>query len=578
MAESISAQEMARLLDEWVADQHPFNPVFPPSFELSNEQRGEPVAKAALAFTAFTFPGPGNKAASFGPFGAVFDEAQDLLRNVLNEIPDAFGRWHDLSVYVEDPFLVAKLQDLLWLVRYDERQRPVRYAQGAIESYLRFYDEALSLDFAHKQLYLHDLLSRVADLAKEIKAADQFHSPLGERCQAWLESTPGENHIWPIRVAARLLEPYRPANLRDYIRALHEHYAASSDWQRRTLAEGLFELELEMATTDDERSRIREAAAEMFLTEARMSEQAALTLAHLERAGEWARGAAGESRLTREINDLRRTLDLSADLKKISIKTAIPRQDIRQLREWIIEPPDFRESIHRLVDSTASQLQDIDGLRDLMQSARQETRLIDVLPVRHIHPGGFECCRPTSPEERLEKDMAAQHATLAASVAKLWIEASLDAIRDRYGLTPAAITEFITEHGLVGQFEGEKFGRAFRHYWDDDYDSAANVALPHIESALRNIALSVGMSIITLPQEGRRKCGGYKQLGAILSLLKGTLGENTVRMLQYLLVDNHGMNLRDNYAHGIQSETPQTDAAIALWIALWLGCLRPDDS
>lgn len=309
-----------------------------------------------------------------------------------------------------------------------------------------------------------------------------------------------------------------------------------------------------------------------------MSEQAAFTLAHLERAGEWARGAVGESRLTREINDLRRTLDLSADLKKISIKTAIPGQDIRQWREWIIEPPDFRESTRRLVASTEIWLQDLDGLQDRMQSVRQEPHLMDFVQRTYVRPDGSECCHPDSPEERIEKDLAREHATLAVFAAKLWLEASLDAIRDRYALAPAAITEFVTEHGLVGQFEGETFGRAFRHYWDGDYDSAANVALPRIESALRNIALSVGVSIITLPQEGRRsKCGGYKQLGAILPLLKGTLGENAVRMLQYLLVDNHGMNLRDNYAHGIPSEDPQTDAAIALWIALWLGCLHTDD-
>lgn len=309
-----------------------------------------------------------------------------------------------------------------------------------------------------------------------------------------------------------------------------------------------------------------------------MSEQAALTLAHLERAGKWARSAAGESQLTREINDLRRTLDLSADLKKISIKTAIRGQDIQQLRERIIEPPNFRESIRRLVASAASQLQDIDGLRDRMQSARHEPRLMDLVRMTYIRSDGSECCRPDSPEERLEKDLAREHAALAALAAKLWLEASLDAIRERYGLAPGAITEFVTEHGLVGQFEGEKFGLAFRHYWDGDYDSAANVALPRIESALRNIALSAGKSITNLPQEGQGpKCGGYKPLGAILQLLKDTLDENTVRMLQYLLVDNHGMNLRDNYAHGIPSKDPQKDAAIALWIALWLGCLHTGD-
>ena len=576
MSETIDAQEMARLLDEWVAGQHPFDLAFPPSFPLSDEQRSEPIAKAAVAFTAFVFTDRDDKAASFGPFGAVFDEAQDLLANVLKELPEAFGQWHDLSVYVEDPFLAAKLQDLLWLVKHAERQQPGQYARDAIGNYLRFYDSALSRDFTHKQLHLCHLLSRVADLALEINAADQFHGPLGERCQAWLESIPGENHIWPIKVAARLLEPYRPAGLRDYIRALHAHYAASDDRQHRTRAEKLFELKLAMATTDDERSRIREAAAEMFLAEARRSSSATFTLNYLRSAGKWAQGSAGAGRLMREIRGLRSNLDLSADLKKISIKHAIPGQVSRQLREWIIEPPDFRESIRRLVVSTAGQLQDIDGLRDLMQSARQEPRLIDLIRRTHIRPDGSECCHPDSPEERLEKDLAREHAAWAALTAKLWIETSLDAIRDRYGLAPETITEFVTEHGLVGQFEGEAFGRAFRHYWSGDYDSAANVALPRIESALRNIALGADESIINLPRGGQRpKCGGYKPLGAILPLLKDTLGENAVRMLQYLLVDNHGMNLRDNYAHGIQSETPQTDAAIALWIALWLGWPAP---
>ena len=579
MSETINAQEMARILDEWVADQHPFNLRFPPSFEMTDEQRGEPTAKAAEGFVAFIFMGERDKAAPFGPFVAVLGEIQDLLTNIRNEIPDAFGRWHDLSVHVEDRFLAGKLQDLLWLVRYAERQQPARYARDAIESYMLFYDSALSRDFTGKQLHLCRLLSRAADLAKEISASDQFHPAIGERCQAWLESIPVEDHIWPIKVAARLRELYRPTDLRDYIRALHKHYAASGDWQRRTLAEGLFELELAIATTDDERSRVREAAAEMFLAEAHLSEQATFALVHLERAGEWAQGAAGESRLTREINDIRRTLDLTTDLKEVSVEDAIPAQEVRRLREWIVEPQEFRESLRRLVASTASWLQDVDGLRDRMQSARQETRLIDIIPVRHIRPDGSECCRPTSPEERLEKDMAAQHAALAAFAAKFWLAASLDAIRDRYGLAPAAITEFVAEHGLIGQFEGEAFGRAFRHYWSGDYDAAASIALPRIESALRNIALGAGVSIITLPREGRQpKCGGYKQLGAILPLLKGMLGENAVRMLQYLLVDNHGMNLRDNYAHGIPSEDPQSDAAIALWIALWLGFLHTGDS
>ena len=578
MTEPIDAREMARLLDEWVADQHPFNPGFTPSFGLSNKQRLEPLVKAAATFVAFAFMGERDNESYVGPFVPMFDDGPELLEYIKTEHPEAFGQWHDLSVHVEDSFLTAKLQDLLWLVRYAERQQPAQYARDAIESYLRFYDEALSHDFTHKQLHLCHLLSRVAELAKEINAADQFHAALGERCQAWLKAAPGEDHIWPIKVAAKLLGRYRPADLNGYVQTLHAHYAASDSQQYRTLREGLFDLELAMAVTDHERSRVREAAAEMFLAEANRSSNAMFTLAYLRNASDWAQGSTSEGHLMREIRDLRSNLDLSADLQEISVEGTIPAQEVHRQRDWILEAEDFRESLHRLVASTAMWLEDLDGLQDRMQSVRQEPRLIDLASVTYIHPDGFECCHPNSPEERFEKDMAGEHAALAAFAAKFWLATSLDAIRDRYAIEAPTIVKFIGEHGLIGQVEREAFGRAFSHYWRGDYDSAANVALPRIESAIRTIAHAAGAAIISLPTEGRnRRCATYKPLGGILPQLTDALGENAVGMLHHLLIDNHGMNLRNNYAHGIQSEDPQTDAAIALWIALWLGCLRPGD-
>lgn len=577
MTETIDTREMARRLDEWVADEHPFNAGFTPSFGLSDEQRREPIVMAAATFASFAFMGDGDKEAYAGPFVPMFGEAPALLDYIKDEHPEALGSWHDFSVYVEDRFLAAKLQDLLWIIRYTGQQSPVQYARDAIENYLRFYDEALSRDFEYKQLHLHHLLLRVVNLAKEIRAADEFHPAVSERCRAWLLDSSEDTYIWPIRVAARLLEPHRPADLHVYIRALHDSYASSEDQQRRTMRDGLFELELEMAATPEERSQLQDAAAEMFLEEAQRSSSPMFALAHLEQASEWSHGAASESRLVNEINDFRRTLDLSADLQEISVEVPIPGHEVRQLRERIIEPDDYRDGLTRLVESVASDLQDLDDLRDRIQQARDEPRLLDLIPVKHIHRDGFECCSPATPEDRQWKELAGQHRMLAISIAKLWLEDSLDAIRVRYALEPSTMVEFVTQHGLVGQVEGEAFGRAFRHYWSGDYDSAAHVALPRIESTLRDIAHRAGEATILPPNTGRRKCGGYKPLGAILPLLKDELGENAVKMLQLLLVDSHGMNLRNSYAHGIPSKDPQADAAITLWLALWLGFLRSGD-
>ena len=574
MTETVDTREMARLLDEWADAPNPFVPDFQPSFGLSDEQRREPLVQAAAEFASFAFKGDGDKEAYAGPFVPMFGEAPARLDCIKNKHPEALGSWHDFSVYVEDRFLAAKLQDLLWIVRYADQQDPVQYARDAIENYLRFYDEALSRDFEHKQVHLYHLLLRVANLAKEINAADEFHPAISEHCQAWLLDSSENTYIWPIRVAAQLIEPHRPTDLHVYIRALHDSYASSEDQQRRTMRDGLFALELEMATTPEARSQLRDAAAEMFLEEAQRSSSPMFALAHLEEAAEWSHGAASESRLVREINAFRRTLDLSADLQEISAEVPIPEHEVRQLRERIIEPDDYRDGLTRLVASVASDLRDIDDLQDRLQKVRDEPRLLDLIPVKHIHRGGFECCSPATPEDRQRKELAGQHRMRAISIAKLWLEDSLDAIRVRYALEPSTLVEFVTQYGIVGQVEGEAFGRAFRHYWDGDYDSAASVALPRIESALRGIAVRAGISTISLPSD---KCGVNLPLGAILPRLKEALGESEVKMLQLLLVDNHGMNLRDNYAHGIPSKDPQADAAITLWLALWLGFLRSGD-
>lgn len=574
MTETVDTREMARLLDEWADAPNPFIPDFEPSFGLSDEQRLEPIAKAAATFASFAFKGDGDNEAYAGPFVPIFGEAPALLDSIKNEHPEALGSWHDFSVNVEDRFLAAKLQDLLWIVKYAGRQSPVQYARDAIENYLRFYDEALSCDFEYKQLHLYRLLLRVANLAKEIRAADEFHPAVSERCRAWLLDSSEDTYIWPIKVAARLLEPHRPADLHAYVRAMHDSYASSEDQQRRTMRDGLFELEWAMATTPEARSQVRDAAAEMFLEEAQRSSSPMFALAHLEQASEWSHGAASEGRLVNEINDFRRTLDLSADLKEISVEVPIPGHEVRQLRAWIVEPDGYRDGLTRLVASVASGLRDIDDLQDRLQKVRDEPRLLGLIPVKHIHRDGFECCSPATPEDRQRKELAGQHRMRAISAAKLWLADSLDEIRVRYALEPSTVVEFVTQHGLVERVAGEAFGQAFRHYWNGDYDSAANVALPRIELALRGIALRAGIPIVSLPSN---KCGGNLPLGAILPLLKDELGESEVKMLQLLLVDNHGMNLRDNYAHGIPSKDPQADAAITLWLALWLGFLRSGD-
>ena len=571
MTEAVDTREMARLLDEWVANEDPFNAGFTPSFGLSDEQRLEPIVKAAATrFTSFAFMGDGDKEAYAGPFMHMLGKAPALLDTIKNEHPETLGSWHDLSVYVEDRFLAAKLQDLLWIVRYADRQSPVQYARDAIQNYLRFYDEALSRDFEYKQLHLYHLLLRVANLATKINAADEFHPAVSERCRAWLLDDSSENaYIWPIKVASRLRAAYRPPNLGVCIQAAHAERAASPNHEVRTRREVLFKLELDMAQTTEEKQRIHTEAAEMFLEEAKRAPSDSMSHRYLRQAEEWAQNATGKADLLRAIKSANSDLDLTSDLQKISAGVVVSHDEIQALRDSVLGADNFALALLRIAMKGETTLLNIADLERDVDKSQKENAFVSLLPTLHMHQDGFECCHPTSDEAKREKAVAGAHKMQSQTDAVLWLKDCLRDIPRKYTLSEPHLAECLTVLGVIDQEDAVIFATAFRHYWNEEYVSCVRVAIPSIEATLRNLAASVG-GVVTYRRRDE-KCGGYIGVPAALDILEDSIGVNATRMLRFLLIDSHAMNLRDRSAHGIRSREPDVDAALTLWIVAWLG-------
>lgn len=113
---------------------------------------------------------------------------------------------------------------------------------------------------------------------------------------------------------------------------------------------------------------------------------------------------------------------------------------------------------------------------------------------------------------------------------------------------------------------------SLRLYGAGDVDGATHKVLPRIEHLLRARA-SAHASVIR-PTDGTTR-GGVDQLGGVLAALDGHIDETWRRYLQFVLVDDGGLNLRNDTLHGLRPEVNERDAAIVLH-ALLVVCFLDD--
>ena len=578
MSKTITAQRMSKLLDNWVSHSDPFNSDVRPTFGLTDEQRGESIVVAATTFADFRMLGSRRPKGSGVPFVTLFGQASEHLQFLQDSHPECFSLWYELGSHCNHHLVRAMLNDLLWTVRFEGQVRPFEYARTAIEEYLAFFDEVAIREIEHKSMHMCDLLSRAIELAGEVNAGKEYYPKVAERCSDWLEDLSSQESYWAISAAACLPAQFRPPVLSDRIEALHASYAAA-DGDRWTLIESLYALELTMAERDKDRDRerqIRVRASRMFIKEAKGTESDLKAGRFLQEAEKWAKGANEESVLIKEIREIRGGLAYDDEFHEVSVDQSVPNDEIEKITKTVRSAETMSEAFAITTACGWKALGSIDLIEEAVQSAHDEPRLIDLVSRVHIVHDGIECCRPTSDEAKLRRTIAEHYRLQATLTADLVIGPCLATIEERPEAERDVLREILADATVIGDFEADRFARAFDLYWEQDYDTAVHIALPSVESTIRMLARNAGVEISYPPQGD--ECGGLRGLKPILVDLHGVIGEANARMLAYLLVDNHAMNLRDSYAHGVRSPDPQVDAALVLWMILWLANLRYEQS
>ena len=126
---------------------------------------------------------------------------------------------------------------------------------------------------------------------------------------------------------------------------------------------------------------------------------------------------------------------------------------------------------------------------------------------------------------------------------------------------------FSTE--LIGEVRGERIGRAVELFWDGDYDDAAHVLVPRLESFLRDIARHEGLVVSKQAKPGA--FGGVTSLNVLMRGLREVFaGTAWFDYLEALLCDPLSLNLRNEIAHGLIPVVERTQAALLVHAACFL--------
>lgn len=559
-----TVEECAAAMDDVVSSHCDLFAAGPDFVKRFEDKRSDVVVAAARALDyGFSPSALRDTRQTTNPFAPAFGSPEEHFQRLKEADNGATLRiWAELAVHVRNPVVAARLHDLLWVTEYGDV--PHSHALEAIEAYLALArrEECAghpAIRALKRSLALSKSLNSVRDLP-EIAKLGLAQLDLEQR----QPDTPPDLTVVTagLRLLAAVPSEYRPDRLADRVADAHDAFGGEDMLGR----EALFKIEQVLAEGDaDAIQRIRHQAADAWTTEADRREGWHRVHA-LEQVEKWAQGAKDAGDLVAGARRARQEVESGVyQWAEIDASVDIPAADIDRELMQIVGEDNLELALLRFGGwgPPTGNPAEIEGAVD---REMRTIRPLDLIPEALHHPAGFEVKTFTTPEEKRERRIKMEqefHARIHGALA----EEALQRLGSAYPRCRGQLANFFVSD-LIWPPEAYAFGRAFEHFWAGRYDEAILVALPRIETILRRTARAMG-SVVFRPPEADRP-GGLKMLGEVLRLLDGKVDEGWRQAFWFVLADPLGLNLRNEYSHGLRDPGDAVDSALVLQIAAHL--------
>ena len=243
--------------------------------------------------------------------------------------------------------------------------------------------------------------------------------------------------------------------------------------------------------------------------------------------------------------------NIGSDLKEISTKIEVKKEDIEKLVEYIVGD-DLKTAFGRIADYFIPKASRARKLLDQMQI---DAPLLSIIPIHVLASDGHT----TAKIGALDKDADGRlHKQLADDIGfyQPILTLCLQKTKERYAPTSEKIIEYLCESPLFVEAAKGVLRDGLQAYQEEDFVKAIHVIVPQIEQILRNFLGHLGRPTLKTVRNHPGLMDA-KSLNDILSdaEIRRVLTEDLWRYLEVVYIDKRGLNLRNDLAHGLLPAT-----------------------
>jgi len=502
----------------------------------------------------------GRRATAGGPYASMLEsDAGAFPPRPADVVGEVRAVWRACRDGVNDPIVGARLGDLLYVAAGKEAYEDGRSGARALVDLGRASEWA-ALDRAL-------CMARAMEVMTELNDRDALASAVIDAV-ALVDELLGQEHPGPPFIVLRALVALKPKRRPDDLDELLDRVV--DRFENHQAKEGALDLAA-LATGDEQRRQaLRGRQLEVRIDAVRAAEGLA-KVSVLQRAIELARRygfAAEAAELLKQQQDLPRE-HLGFESMETSVE--VPTEAVRAQVDLIVgsRADDVFDALDRLgaFGPPGGSNDDVD--RDVEQ--QNEDYPIQALFGRQLFSphSSVPDFIANDPESKRLLGRGRERQLYANYYGGVLIAPMLDEVAARHGRPSheQLTAHFSTE--LIGAERGERLARAVELFWDHQYDDAAHVIVPRLESILREIAGRDGITIVKPAQEGR--FGGVVSLKVVMVKLRDLYADTPwLDYLEALMCDPLAINLRNDIAHGLAGRVGGVNAALLIHAACYL--------
>jgi hypothetical protein len=489
-----------------------------------------------------------------GAFGDRISGPEGAYPIRLGELPsDVAEFWSEMSSLVESPQLVARLEHLLFELKHGNMGERGRRAASA---YLALgMSDWTRLDRVNCLYWSGELSRRVGD------AADRVIAPLIELAESSLDQAASEPGV-----ALHALEVLtREVPSLEVLPKLLER--ARSAYRDPWLVAVTIEMQVAIAKGDRSSRSVelhRELVRESI--DFAMQQEGIAKMKFLEEAAQLAT-KYGEDDLLKEAMQAMQAMTIEElDLKFISVEAEIPIEVIDAQVELVTRQTSLGAALNFLILQSPPSGK-IDQNTEMMERLSAEFVLQDLIPTTLLRSDAMASYTPISDED--VRDQKLSHVEVmnlglgSEIVSRIFVS-----LLDRFTPSPEEIGSVIGAADHVDSSTARSLGRAFHAFHEGEFEVAATLATPKIETLARARLAQTG-NLQYQVQRGSKR-GVYPQLGILIRDLQASLDPSWHRFLLTFLVSNYGPNYRNELSHGYIEDVDIRSSAMVLLSALYL--------